>query len=467
MKTALKYLFVALMLLGISAIPATVLAAGGTGPGDALLPVGQAQTVAPHSAQWYYFDRSGGKGETTAALDDNGAGGIRLAIYTPGEIAAWQNGDSLKAIGTGGALVGHDLGWVGSVTQVGRYYAVVYNDSDNAVTVSLRVTGDQVTTSVSPVVTPTPLVNPFAIVTPLGGALSGKLVFMDASGGNIYTVNGDGTGLQKVTTGLDPAWNSSGTQIAFARQGSNGGIFTINADGSNERLLYNTTDPRAPQWSPDDSLILFSMFYKDRGGQGQCFGSRCFSSPSDPLWKIATVTSADGTYKDVVATLHAFTPTWSSDGNTIAYNDPSIGMMQTSLQGNYDPFNFIGDRRYPSQDYNPLTLLSPQYSPDGKQIVYMVYQQPVWQIAIANADGSNQRLLTTQDPLDFVHPNNVAPTWSPDGKQILFLSDRNGKWEFFTMNADGTGQQQVLKSVTDQITLTYNFQGERMVSWSR
>ncbi|MGE5138018.1 MAG: TolB family protein, partial [Rudaea sp.] len=255
MKTAFKYLFVALMLLGLAAIPATTLAAGGTGTGDALLPVGQAQTVAAHSAQWYYFDRSGGKGETTAALDDNGASGIRLAIYTPDEIAAWQNGDALKAIGTGGPLVGHDLGWVGSVTQVGRYYAVVYNDSDTAVTLSLRVTGDQVTTSVSPAVTPTPLVNPFAVATPLGGALPGKLVFMDASGGNIYTVNGDGTGLKKVTTGLDPAWNSSGTQIAFARQGSNGGIFTINADGSNERLLYNTGDPRAPQWSPDNSLI--------------------------------------------------------------------------------------------------------------------------------------------------------------------------------------------------------------------
>ncbi len=177
-----------------------------------------------------------------------------------------------------------------------------------------------------------------ADTTPQGGALAGKLVFMDASGGNIYTVNGDGTGLQRVTTGLDPAW--------------------------------------------------------------------------------------------------------------------------------YDPFNFIGDRRYPSKDYNPLILMTPQYSPDGKSIVYMVYQQPTWQIAVANADGSNQHLLTQQDPLDFSFPSNVSPVWSPDGKQILFLSNRNGKWEFFVMNADGTGQQQVLKNISDHITLTYNFQSERMVNWT-
>jgi Tol biopolymer transport system component len=95
----------------------------------------------------------------------------------------------------------------------------------------------------------------------------------------------------------------------------------------------------------------------------------------------------------------------------------------------------------------------------------MVLQQPAWQIAVANADGGNQHLLTRMDQLDFVHPNNAAPIWSPDGKQILFLSDRNGKWEFFLMNADGTGQQQVLKNISDQITLKYGFQSERMLSW--
>ena len=142
-------------------------------------------------------------------------------------------------------------------------------------------------------------------------------------------------------------------------------------------------------------------------------------------------------------------------------------MLQGTLDNSYDPFPVIGDLRVTEPSYNPLRLMSPQYSPDGKQIVYMVYQQPAWQIAVANADGSNQRLLTRLDPLDFVHPNSFAPVWSPDGKQILFLSDRNGKIQFFLMNADGTNQVQVLKNISDQVSLAYGFQSERMLSWTR
>jgi hypothetical protein len=35
------------------------------------------------------------------------------------------------------------------------------------------------------------------------------------------------------------------------------------------------------------------------------------------------------------------------------------------------------------------------------------------------------------------------------------------------MNADGTNVQQVLKNVTDQITITYDYQAARMMSWTQ
>jgi Tol biopolymer transport system component len=460
-----------LFAIAIALLAGSAFAAGGTGPGDALLPIGTPQTVAPHSAQWYRFDYGGNRSQITATLDDHGAGGIRLAIYTPDEITTWQNGNKLVAIGVGGSFVGHDLGWVGQFPTAGRYYAVVYNDSDASVSVSVRVTGDSVTTVVNVVPTATPLPNPFATVTPLGQGFSGKLAFVDSAGGVLYTVNGDGSNLQRVSFGMDPQWNHSGTQIALARQGPIPGIFTVNANGSNENMLYQTNEPRAPDWSPDDSMIVFS--YQTTIGQAtkQCFSFRgrsfCFSKPPNTQWKLAEVNSSGGGFADVRATDDAFTPTWNADGVTIAFNDLSIGIMQMNINNDYAPFPFVGDLRITAADYNPLKLMSPQYSPDGKQIVYVVLQQPAWQIAVANADGTNQHLLTQIDPLDFVHPNNVAPVWSPDGKQILFLSDRNGKWEFFLMNADGTGQQQVLKNISDQIPIHYEFQSERMLSWTK
>lgn len=137
-----------------------------------------------------------------------------------------------------------------------------------------------------------------------------------------------------------------------------------------------------------------------------------------------------------------------------------------SVTNDYVPYPFVGDLRMTAPDYNPLRVMSPQYSPDGKKIVYVVQQQPTWQIAVANPDGSDQHLLTRYDALADVHPNNIAPVWSPDGSQILFLSNRNGEWEFFVMNSDGSEVRQVLKNVTDQITLNCSYNSDRMTSWA-
>ncbi|MCG3139768.1 MAG: Protein TolB [Anaerolineae bacterium] len=188
-------------------------------------------------------------------------------------------------------------------------------------------------------------------------------------------------------------------------------------------------------------------------------------TPATTEWKLGAVALSDNSYHDVRSSEIAFTPTWNVDG-TIAYNDTSIGLMTTLSTGEPSANPFIGDLRVTSDSYNPLRIMSPQYSPDGTKIVYMVQQSPTWQIAVANADGSDAHLLTSDVVLALTHPSNVAPVWSPDGSQIMFLSNRNGKWEIFVMNADGSNVQQVLKNVTDTIDIQYDFQAGRMLSWT-
>jgi len=345
-----------------------VMAAGGTSVGDAILPVGQTQTVPANSAQWYRFDTGGQKKPALVTLDAGSANGLRLAVYTPSAIASWQQqGNKLQAIGMGGPTQLHTLAWDGVVDQAGTYYAVVYNDTGASVDVKVNVTGDSVTTIVAP--TPTRAVDPLVTPTAIGKGITGKLAFVDSEGGNIYTVNGDGTNLKQLTTGLDPQWNHAGTQIAFGRQGPTPGIYVINADGSGERLLYNTTEPRAPAWSPDDSQIAFSFQGTTKGGKQRCGSFRghkfCFDTPATLQWNLGLVNLSDGTFKDVRTSNYAFTPTWLPDG-TIAYNDPSIGLMTTTANGPESENSFIGDLRITSPAYNPLRIMSPQYSPDGK-----------------------------------------------------------------------------------------------------
>ncbi|RIK27913.1 MAG: hypothetical protein DCC52_08935 [Chloroflexi bacterium] len=458
-----KQIFILLFFVGVFSIAAAP-GASTSSPDNALAPIGETQTIAAHSAQWYKFDVGGGKNAVTATVDADASDGLRLAIYTPEQIANWQNGDALTAIGMGSAHAEHALAWFGEFNQAGTYYAVVYNDSDAPLEVNVRVEGDAVTTQKTETQVTAPN-DPLLPQVPVGDGVSGRIAFVDSSGGNVYTVNGDGTNLQRVSFGMDPQWSNDGTQIALARQGPVAGIFTINADGSNEELIYATNEPRSPDWSPDDSEIVFSYQGATKGGETRCFRGRCMETPSTTEWKLGAVALSDNSYHDVRSSEIAFTPTWNVDG-TIAYNDTSIGLMTTLSTGEPSANPFIGDLRVTSDSYNPLRIMSPQYSPDGAKIVYMVQQSPTWQIAVANADGSDAHLLTSDVALALTHPSNVAPVWSPDSSQIMFLSNRNGKWEIFVMNADGSNVQQVLKNVTDTIDIQYDFQAGRMLSWT-
>lgn len=100
-----------------------------------------------------------------------------------------------------------------------------------------------------------------ACLTPVPtGTIEGKIVFQTATGGLIYTVNGDGSNLKLLTTGIDPTWSPDGKQIAFARWGSTfPGLNLINADGSNEHLVYGLQRIRSPEWSPDEKYIAFTQ----------------------------------------------------------------------------------------------------------------------------------------------------------------------------------------------------------------
>lgn len=65
----------------------------------------------------------------------------------------------------------------------------------------------------------------------------------------------------------------------------------------------------------------------------------------------------------------------------------------------------------PQDDY-------PEYSPDGRHIVFQSNRSGNWQLWLMNADGSGLRQLTTS------RANDRQPSWSPDGARIVFSSDR-------------------------------------------
>ena len=76
---------------------------------------------------------------------------------------------------------------------------------------------------------------------------------------------------------------------------------------------------------------------------------------------------------------------------------------------------------------------NPDWSPDGRTLVFESTLDGRYAIYTIRADGSGLAWLTADTS------NNGQPRWSPDGRRIVFSSDRAGHGDLYLMNADGSG----------------------------
>lgn len=462
-----KYIWIMTLLMLMTAFIAPNVLAGapGSGPNDPLMVTSNSVILAPKSSAWFYFEYTAAKSRVEVGLDANGASNVGFGIYTPQSAKDWLNDPTVKPVGIGtkpgsqsAAAQLYDLEWLGAFLDAGRYFIVVNNPGDVSVQYRLFVKGDYIALAPTPTNTPLPdyFKNPFATPVPVG-KVDGKFLFQDSSGGNIYTVNGDGSQLTRINSGIDPSWSPDGKQITFTRWGDKGGVFVANADGTGERnLIGGLNRALSPQYSPNGKSIVFTQ---QKGGtledRQACFGPFCFTLAADPHWKLGVLDASNGVMSEPRTSDHAFSPTWGADNRTIAYSDANFGVMKTTV---------MTDTQWLVNGQNPA-VQSTTWSPDGTKIAYTTKSHNHWEISVMNADGGDIRIITPADPLSFIQTNNVAPTWSPDSKQILFLSDRNGKWEFFVVNADGTAMIQVLKSVSDAVTIQFYYNNEHVIDW--
>ena len=80
---------------------------------------------------------------------------------------------------------------------------------------------------------------------------------------------------------------------------------------------------------------------------------------------------------------------------------------------------------------------APRYSPDGRNIVFSMGTFGNSDIYVVPASGGSPRRLTDAPGVD------TSPSFSPDGRRIVFESDRSGSQQLYVMNADGSGQRRI------------------------
>ena len=222
--------------------------------------------------------------------------------------------------------------------------------------------------------------------------------------------------------GRNPALSPDGRVLAFLR-GSPVRLFTVLLGPAGALM----GEPRpagldhqegmewCPAWTSNGEEILFASTVAGR-------------SVPVGLWRVATGQTAQPAQIEALGPDASCAATFP-DGRRVVYTQPrtdrNIWRIELSLDGRQ-----AGRERQILS--STLYDANPQFSPDGRQIVFETDRTGTKGIWLAEADGSNPRPLF----VDEARPAG-SPRWSPDSRRVVFDANTDGQSEIFVMNAAG------------------------------
>ena len=187
-------------------------------------------------------------------------------------------------------------------------------------------------------------------------------------------------------------------------------------------------------------IILFSLFIVF---ETSIMGQKPMSSANDSKiiftsWDDTNsniyVMYPDGTGLDKLTNneYNYFSPDWSPNGKQIVYVASETKDLYIMTADGENKVNITKTPEY--------AVACPSWDPNGEKIVYMASRDNElleYDIYAINSNGTGKIRLTSRGQF------NGFPEWSPDGKLIAFVTDVNGSFELFIMNSDGTEQRYI------------------------
>jgi TolB protein len=142
-------------------------------------------------------------------------------------------------------------------------------------------------------------------------------------------------------------------------------------------------------------------------------------------------------------------PDWSPDGKRIVF--------QSYLKGS-PALLLVPTSGGVAKDVPVSTELnsSPSFSPDGKWIAYCGSVKGNPEIFVVGADGTGLRRLTDNSAVD------STPRWAPNGRELAFTSNRQGTPQIYLMDTEGANVRRLTLAGTWNDEATFAPDGSRI-----
>ncbi|MFH1893589.1 MAG: hypothetical protein ABIK83_13015 [Candidatus Zixiibacteriota bacterium] len=247
------------------------------------------------------------------------------------------------------------------------------------------------------------------------------------------------------------SWEPGNKRIVFSRSGSlqlkypDGGggnhrvydLFFAFIDSTNNFWMgiTETLGAQSPEWSKDGSKVTFT--YDVNGAMA----NSTWPEYRVGFYDVKTRVISDISLPRSSDALFAMTPTLSPDGSRVAFNLARfdgkqvipIGIVVTSAT---KVTQTAEELMAAAKKLSGST--SPSWSPDGNWIAYVSSDLSNAGLYLIHADGTGKKLI--YEPSAGTTLAGSPPTWSPDSKRLAF-GTLNGA--IFTINSDGSNAKTI------------------------
>jgi eukaryotic-like serine/threonine-protein kinase len=164
--------------------------------------------------------------------------------------------------------------------------------------------------------------------------------------------------------------------------------------------FFHRRNPEPTQLTTGPTLMWGAVPSRD--------GKKLYAIGGVPLGELVRYDAASRQFQPFLSGISAIQVSFSKDGQWVAYMSYPYGILWRSRTDGSERLQLT---------FLPMTVLSPQLSPDGKQIAFAasVPGKPI-HIYTIPADGGIPREMTKGDR------EEAFPNWTPDGKAIIFGS---------------------------------------------